>query len=355
MDALCGGDEEKPEEKSEEKVEKKVEEEQKNEEKPGETEEATEDKEESTEEAGEDNEDEEDTDEKNDADKEEDGEDISNLQRSWEMFEMAKLVFSKNFDNDLTFKNKRIAECLLKLGEISIEQESYEQALTDISESIRVQEELSGEQRDERMLAETYYQLGLAQQFNNQLNEANESYKKSINIVQLRIEKLNGKLSQIGEGSDADLEKNTINEEIKELEILLPEMNAKLEEVNEQSKETENLIKEAKECFMNNVEEKLGQAIADGEVKDITGLVKSKRKISSSDDSVGIKKTRLSGANEEPTPDEQNKQGEKEMETEINKENVPMAETTEAPVEKIAVDEPNTTETPVEEQPVPTA
>ncbi|RMZ93110.1 Nuclear autoantigenic sperm [Brachionus plicatilis] len=220
-----------------------------------------------------------------------------------------------------------------------------------------MQEELSGEQRDERMLAETYYQLGLAQQFSNQLTEANESYKKSINIVQLRIEKLNGKLSQIGEGDDAQLEKNTLNEEIKELEVLLPEMNAKLEELNEQGKETENLIKEAKECFMNSVEEKLGQATTDGEIKDITGLVKSKRKISSSEDSVGIKKTRLSEANEEKAPcEEENKQGEKEMETEINKENVPMAETTEAPVEKIAVDEPvAAAEVPVEEQPVPTA
>lgn len=353
MDALCGDGEEKKEENSE-KPEGEKDTETKEEVKPAEVEEASAEKTEETQETGEDQDqdDEEDTEEKNDTEKEEDADDISNLQRSWEMFELAKLVYSKNFNDDLTFKNKRISECLLKLGEISIEQESYEQALVDIGESIRMQEELSSEQRDERMLAETYYQFGLAQQFSNQLNEANESYKKSINIVQLRIEKLNGKLAQIGEGADAELERNTINEEIKELEVLLPEMNAKLEEVNEQGKETENLIKEAKECFMNSVEDKLGQATTDGEVKDITGLVKSKRKISASDESVGVKKTRLSGANEEQTPvQEENKQ----METEINKENVPMAETTEAPVEKIAVDEPAATEAPAEEQPMPTA
>lgn len=213
-------------------------------------------------------------------------EDISNLQRSWEMFELAKLIYTKNFDNDLVFKNKRIAECLMKLGEISIEQESYEQAITDITESIRLQEEQK-EQRDERMLAESFYQLGLAQQFNNQFTEANDSFQKSINIMQLRIEKLKGKLATFtGEDADAELEKNTIKDEIADLESLLPEMVAKLEEV-QQGQQSLNLIKEAKECFLNNAaavangEE--NRTAANGDVKDITSLVKSKRKISSSD------------------------------------------------------------------------
>lgn len=318
-------------------------------------------KEEDEEETGEEEGDEsaEDTEGKEDAD----AEDISNLQRSWEMFELAKLVYTKHFNEDVTFKNKRIAECLLKLGEISIEQESYEQAITDIGESIKMQEEQTGEQRDERMLAESYYQLGLAQQFNNQFTEANESYQKSINIVQLRIEKLKGKQSQLGEGADADLEKNSINDEITELEALLPEMNAKLEEVNEQGKESLNLIKEAKECFLNNIEQVKQNGTngtTDAEVKDITSLVKSKRKISASDETAEVKKTRLS--EEPPVVSEENKIEEdqpKEMETETNKENVPAA----APIEqaeKIAVDEPAQvvaeTPAPIEEQaPIATA
>jgi len=220
-------------------------------------------------------------------------EDISNLQRSWEMFELAKLIFSKSFENDLQFRNKRIAECLLKLGEISIEQEIYEQAITDVTESIRLQEEL--EQRDERMLAESYYQLGLAQQFNNLFTEANETYQKSINIMQLRIEKLNGRLSSIQDGADAELERNTIKDEIAELEALIPEMQAKLEEVNEQGQQSLNLIKEAKECFLNSMsEESKTNGAANGDVKDITNLVKSKRKFSASEEGETTKKTRVS-------------------------------------------------------------
>jgi len=231
-------------------------------------------------------------------------EEISSLQRAWEMFALAKLVYTKNFSDDLKFKNKRIAECLLKLGEISIEQEVYEQAITDIGESIKLQEAEETSVRDERMLAETFYQLGLAQQFANAFTDAAESFQKSINIIQLRVEKLKGKL-ETGpwtEGdADAELEKNTIKDEIAEMEGLLPEMTSKLEEVTAQDQDSAKLIQEAKECFMNGagaaaVAAPIATAMeTNGEVKDITSLVKSKRKLGSCDDEeTNVKKTRLS-------------------------------------------------------------
>lgn len=226
-------------------------------------------------------------------------EEISSLQRSWEMFELAKLVYTKNFSDDPTFKNKRIAECLLKLGEISIEQEVYEQAITDISESVKLQEAEETSVRDERMLAESFYQLGLAQQFANLLTDAAESFQKSINIIQLRIEKLKGKLESgpWKEGdADAELEKNTLKDEIAEMEALMPEMTSKLEEVTAQDQDSAKLIQEAKECFMNGAATVTATAMeTNGEVKDITSLVKSKRKLGSCDDEEGsVKKTRLS-------------------------------------------------------------
>ena len=228
---------------------------------------------------------------------EEEGEDVTNLQSSWEMFELAKVIYSKNFGEDALFKNKRIAECLLKLGEIGIEQETYEQAVTDIAESIRVQEEIACADRDERMLAESYYQLGLARQFSEQWSEANEAYQRSINIVQLSVEKLRGRLLSVAaEGADAELERNTINDEIGELEALLPEMTSKLEEVNEQNLAA---TREAREMLAAQMESKLAAvqhqqaAEVSGDVKDITSLVKSKRKIEECDNG-STKKTRLS-------------------------------------------------------------
>jgi len=231
-------------------------------------------------------------------------EEISNLQRSWEMFELAKLIYSKNNEIEAELKTKRMAECLIKLGEISIEQEIYDQAITDINESIKMQEE--NKERDERMLAESFYQLGLAYQFNNQFQDANDAYQKSTNILQIRIEKLKGLMEQ----STDELEKNNYKDEITELETLLPEMLSKLEEVSEQGQQSMNLIKEAKECFINSITKdgKLAPvpAATDSEVKDITSLVKSKRKISATDEATD------SSTKKKKTDDEENGEETKE-------------------------------------------
>lgn len=161
----------------------------------------------------------------------ESADEISNLQRAWEMFELAKLVYTKHFDEDPVVKKKRIAECLLKLGEIGIEQELYEQACGDIKECIKLQEEQRDDERDERFLAESYYQLGLAQQFANLFEDSRESFQRALNILQLKTDKLKGRL-QTAPQLDDD-EKNKLNEEIAEIEALLPDLNGKLEEVHD--------------------------------------------------------------------------------------------------------------------------
>jgi len=218
-------------------------------------------------------------------------EEISNLQRSWEMFELAKLIYSKNFDNDPIFKQKRIAECLLKLGEISIEQEIYDQAISDLTESIRIQEAETPENRDERMLAECFYQLALAQQFSNGFTESTEAYQKAINIMKLRVEKLQGKCASItATDGDADLEKETIKNEIADLEALIPDLVNKMDEMTESGQQA---IKEAKEMILGTTETASSTPPAtNGDVKDITNMLKSKRKISSSSLEGIMKKTR---------------------------------------------------------------
>lgn len=82
--------------------------------------------------------------------------------------------------------------------------------------------------------------------------------------------------------------------------------------VAEQDKQSVAAIQEAKECFMNNVVANGGLPGAStngGEVKDITSMVKSKRKISGPQEEVnGLKKTRLS-ANGAPSGDGEGENG----------------------------------------------
>jgi hypothetical protein len=127
----------------------------------------------------------------------------------------------------------------------------------------------------------------------------------------------------IKDDAEQEAERKTMEDEIAELEALLPEMMSKLEEVNEQGQKSLELVKEAKEMMMNvcvPVVATSPNSKVCGEVKDITNMVKSKRKIDSVDETA-VKKTRLSDVeapvteNSEPT-----------METETKSE-----ETTETP------------------------
>jgi hypothetical protein len=119
----------------------------------------------------------------------------------------------------------------------------------------------------------------------------------------LKIDKLKGRLESIGTGDDAELERNTVKDEITDLEALQPDLIAKLEEVNEQDQQ---LVKEAKEALMSSLSGTNGAGetaaaanINGAEFKDITSMVKSKRKIN--DEVAGgeanQKKTRLSEEN----------------------------------------------------------
>ena len=207
-------------------------------------------------------------------------EEVSYLQNAWEMFETAKLVYSKNFDHDPIFKNKHIAECLIKLGEISIEEEQYAKAIDDIKEAIDVQELLPLVSRDERILAESYYQFGLAYQLSEKYSLAGQQYQKSVNILQFKIDKLK---SLVDEKKSED-EKVILNEEILEIESILPEIVMKLEEIREQENQVENEVKK----FFSPVEPektKIKNTDDDDGVKDITSLIKRKTIKETVDDS----------------------------------------------------------------------
>ena len=77
-----------------------------------------------------------------DAAAQEDEEDPSNLQLAWEMLELAKMVFTAQIegaqkanlsDGLKATLEKRLCETYLTLGEVSLENENYVQAVEDIS------------------------------------------------------------------------------------------------------------------------------------------------------------------------------------------------------------------------------
>merc|ERR1711942_615332 len=97
-------------------------------------------------------------------DKKDEEEEPSNLQLSWEMLELAKVIYTKVLEtvdeSDKKGIEEKLCRAILTLGEVSIENENYSQAVEDIKMCLKKQEAFS---KDSRLVAETHYQLGVAQ------------------------------------------------------------------------------------------------------------------------------------------------------------------------------------------------
>lgn len=79
---------------------------------------------------------------------------------------------------------------------MSIENENYPQAIEDLETCLQRRQQMMPE--DTRCIAETHYQLGVAQGFNLQFDEAVTSLEGAINVLQIRIDKLKTKTESIG-------------------------------------------------------------------------------------------------------------------------------------------------------------
>merc|ERR1719381_64776 len=107
---------------------------------------------------------------------------------------------------------------MLALGEVSIENENYKQAVEDIQECLKKEEPMP---KDARIIAETHYQLGVAQGFNAQHDEAVESLKSAITIIQERIKNME------------KLETDEAKKEVTELKALVPEIEEKINDTKD--------------------------------------------------------------------------------------------------------------------------
>merc|ERR1712114_138218 len=124
----------------------------------------------------------------------EDEEDPSNLQLAWEMLELAKVIFTKQAEEakeDKADVEKKLCETFLALGEVSLENENYPQAVDDLTSCLKKQVEKLP--KDSRSIAETHYQLGVAQGFHLHFEEAVKSLNDAITVLTTRIENLKKK------------------------------------------------------------------------------------------------------------------------------------------------------------------
>ncbi|CAN0540346.1 unnamed protein product, partial [Ectocarpus sp. 8 AP-2014] len=172
--------------------------------------------------------------------KEGEDEEPSNLQLAWEMLELAKVVYTKQIetgDGNKVLLEERLCSSILALGEVSLENENYSQAVEDIKLCLEKQKNLP---KDSRLVAETHYQLGVAQGFNAQYDEAVESLNNAITIIKEKTKNLN----EAHKTPSDDIKK-----EISELEALVPEIEEKIVDTKDMKKEADSKPKEGEEGF----------------------------------------------------------------------------------------------------------
>jgi len=178
-----------------------------------------------------------------DSEKKDDEEEPSNLQLAWEMLELAKMVYTKQAEESAVDTKAEIEEKLcstmLALGEVSLENENYKQAVEDIRMCLKKQEILP---KDSRVVAETHYQLGVALGFNSEFEEAVESLNSAIKIIKERINKIKKGIKSPKKSPTKDEKK-----EVTELEALIPEIEEKITDTQDMKKEAEAKTKDGNE------------------------------------------------------------------------------------------------------------
>jgi len=80
---------------------------------------------------------------------------VSILEQAWQMFDLSKVIYAKSG------KIAKECEALILLAEVSMENSNFTQAVEDLTECLA--KRIKSLPSDSRMMAETHYQLGVAQ------------------------------------------------------------------------------------------------------------------------------------------------------------------------------------------------
>ncbi|CAI2354420.1 unnamed protein product [Caenorhabditis sp. 36 PRJEB53466] len=199
---------------------------------------------------------------------------------AWESLEAVRVLCNRmikkfegeevpNVDSLKTWK-LRLAEVLSSLGEHGIADNKGEQAQKDLFSALELQ--ALHLPNTSRLLANTNHLIGKAFSTDYLFDKAADHFTTAKDILTLKQEELKSKL----EAASGD-EKKDIEEEIKELDVVIPDIEKLLIDAKESFAQLEKMKETAKK-ELEDVAETLTKVGADVEVNDIQNLVRRKIK-----------------------------------------------------------------------------
>ncbi|CAF0878902.1 unnamed protein product [Adineta ricciae] len=193
-----------------------------------------------------------------------DDEQVNDLERAFEILECAHMIYSKMLETEPNDAHiiTRLGDLHVMLADICNENGDHENALSNVLKAIDLQETISEQQRY-RLLAESYYKLGLIYELINKFSEAVEAFDKAISTLRQAIEQATGE--------DKESER-------EELKSLLPAIELKRNDA-QASMADKHLISQARSIVSgtNGNNHTTDNSTKDAPVKDITLSIRHKR------------------------------------------------------------------------------
>merc|ERR1712055_919724 len=159
------------------------------------------------------------TGEKMETDAEKADAEVGDLEQAWQMFDLAKVIYGRA--GDVT----KEGESLTFLGEVSLENSNFKQAVEDLT--LCLAKRTKALPADSRFLAETHYQLGVAQAHSGDYASAEKSLEAAVAVLNARISNL--KKMEVSEN---------ITKELSDLETLIYEIKERTSDHKEMQRGT---------------------------------------------------------------------------------------------------------------------
>ncbi|KAF8518978.1 hypothetical protein BU17DRAFT_48239 [Hysterangium stoloniferum] len=251
------------------------------------------------------------------ADEEDEGEPEDDFNAAWEVLEVARSLYLTQKDSSDEVKLK-LADTYIALGDVSLETEKLDQAISDYTAAAALKAELLP--LSSRQIAEVHYKLCIVYDMTSgRLAQAIEHARKAEASVQTRLNELETRLNGLsakdnagkasseekkpnakgkgkaistiltGEHALTDMTKEQLEVEIKELRGLLEDVSLKIEELKTSPETIEG---SAPDLVAQELDRDLNNAVATAvpkQINDLTSVVKKKRRAPETSEDTGDK------------------------------------------------------------------
>lgn len=182
------------------------------------------------------------------------------FQIAWEILDVARLIYSKQ---DSPLAKQVTAEIHVDLGDLQMENEQFEQAISDYHQALAIHESMGDNSNQvRRTMASIYFKLALAFEYGNKQEEALMPLQSALGLLSSC---LNDSIDKTG---------NNNTGESKELGGLIDEIKNRIADIQSAMSKSQ-LLKE--KVIQDDGEAGFVQTMTDAPVNDLSGLVKKRK------------------------------------------------------------------------------